>query len=143
MVTEPQDKTLIAIDYGRRRVGLAKSDPTGTIASALTTLEAKSHKKVLEELGRIIDEYHPAGLVIGYPLLASGDKSDLCAEIDGFIAKLKAVFAGPIYKVDEYGSSEEAADIVHAHGKRVGRDKKRIDRLAAVVILQRYLDEAG
>lgn len=142
-MTETTDKTLIAIDYGRRRVGLAKSDATGTIASALTTLETKSHKKVLEELARIIDEYQPAGLVIGYPLLASGDRSDLCVEIDGFIGKLKAVFEGPIYKVDEYGSSEEAADIVHAHGKQAGRDKKRIDRLAAVVILQRFLDEAG
>ncbi len=142
-MTEPQDKTLIAVDYGRRRIGLAKSDATGLIASALTTLVIKSHKQAMEELARIIDEYRPAGLVIGYPLLASGDKSDLCVEIDAFIEKLKAVYEGPIYKEDEYGSSEEAADIVHAHGKRVGQDKKRIDRLAAVVILQRFLDESG
>jgi len=134
---------MIAVDYGRRRIGLAKSDPTGLIASALTTLEIKSHKQALEELARIIDEYRPVGLVMGYPLLASGDKSDLCVEIDAFIDKLKAVYEGPIYRVDEYGSSEEAANIVHAHGKQVGRDKKRIDRLAAVVILQRFLDESG
>ncbi|MCP4684623.1 MAG: Holliday junction resolvase RuvX [bacterium] len=142
-MTELQNKTLIAVDYGRRRVGVAKSDATGLIASALTTLEVKSHKQALEELARIIGEHTPVGLVIGYPLLASGDRSDLCVEIDAFIGKLKAVYEGPIHRVDEYGSSEEAADIVHAHGKRVGRDKKRIDRLAAVVILQRFLDESG
>ena len=137
------DKTLIAIDYGRRRIGLARSDATGLIASALTTLEIKSHKQALEKLARIIEEHRPVGLVVGYPLLASGDKSDLCVEVDAFIEKLKAIYEGPIYREDEYGSSEEAADIVHAHGKRVGRDKKRIDRLAAVVILQRFLDESG
>lgn len=142
-MTEPPNRTFIAVDYGRRRIGLAKSDPTGLIASALTTLETKSHRQALEALTRIIDEYRPVGLVVGYPLLASGDQSDLCVEIDAFIEKLKAVYEGPIYKVDEYGSSEEAAEIVHAHGKQAGRDKKRIDRLAAVVILQRYLDESG
>ena len=140
-MTETNDRTFLALDYGRRRIGLAKSDATGLIASALTTLEVKSHKQALEELAGIIGEHRPAGLVIGYPLLASGDKSDLCLEIDAFIGKLKGLYEGPIYKVDEYGSSEEAADIVHAHGKQVGRDKKRIDRLAAVVILQRFLDE--
>lgn len=142
-MTGSSDRTFIAIDYGRRRIGLAKSDPTGLIASALTTLEIKSHRQALEELGRIIEEYCPSGLVVGYPLLASGDRSDLCLEIDGFIEKLKEKYEGPIYKVDEYGSSEEAAEVIHAHRKRVGRDKKRIDRIAAVVILQRFLDESG
>lgn len=142
-MSETPDKTLIALDYGRRRMGLAKSDPTGLIASALTTLEVKSHRQVLELLAGIINEHRPVGLVVGYPLLASGDKSDLCLEIDAFIEKLSAIYEGPIYKVDEYGSSGEAAEVIHAHGKQVGRDKKRVDRLAAVVILQRYLDESG
>jgi putative Holliday junction resolvase len=79
--------------------------------------------------------------VIGYPLLASGDRSDLCVEIDRFVEKLAGIYSGPIYKVDERYSSVEAADIIHAHGKKVGQDKKRLDRLAAVIILQRFLDE--
>ncbi len=135
------DRTFIAIDYGSRRIGLAKSDPTGTIASALMTLEVKSVQNALSELRTVIDEYSPDRLVIGYPLLKSGDKSAKCLEIDRFIEKLKDIYDGPIEKVDEQYSSQEAAAVIHAHGKKTGQDKKRIDRLAAVIILQRYLDD--
>ncbi len=137
----PVDRTIIAIDYGRRRIGLAKSDPTGLIASALDTLEVRSVEQAVDELSRIIREYQPAAVVIGYPLHESGEKSDMCREVDRFIERLQTVYNGPVHRVDEYGSSGEAADVVHAHGKRVGKDKKRLDRLAAVVILQRFLDE--
>jgi putative Holliday junction resolvase len=135
------DKTLLGIDYGERRIGVAKCDRMGIISSALTTLEVKSAREALAKLLTLIDEYKPVGLVIGYPLHASGDLSDKCVVIDRFIEKLSEVFEGPIHRVDERYSSVEAADIIHAHGKKVGQDKRRIDRLAAVIILQRFLDE--
>lgn len=135
------NRTFIAIDYGTRRIGLAKSDPTGTIASTLVTLEVKSPKDALAQLDAILKEYHPDRVIVGYPVLKSGDKSAKCLEIDGFIEKLRAIFEGPIERVDEQHSSQEAAGIIHAHGKKTGQDKKRIDRLAAVIILQRYLDD--
>ena len=72
-MNDQYDKTFIAIDYGERRIGVAKSDPMGIIASALTTLEVKSHTDALEKVKEIIDEYQPNGLVIGYPLLKSGE----------------------------------------------------------------------
>lgn len=140
-MTPEHNRTFIAIDYGSRRIGLAKSDPTGTIASALDTIEIKSIKDALSKLSAIITEYRPHRLVIGYPLLASGDKSDKCHEIDRFIERLKETFPGPIDLVDERYSSKEAAAVIHAHGKKTGQDKKRIDRLAAVIILQRYLED--
>jgi putative Holliday junction resolvase len=140
-VTDLEDKTRLGIDYGERRIGIAKCDPMGIIASALTTLEVRSQKQALEKLQELIEEYQPVGLVIGYPLLASGDKSDKCLTIDRFVAKLERIFSGPIDRVDERYSSVEAAAIIHAHGKKVGQDKRRIDRLAAVIILQRYMDE--
>lgn len=135
------DRTFLAIDYGRRRIGLAKSDLTGLIASALMTLEVKSDNHALKLLGPILEEYSPNGLVVGYPLMTSGDKSDMCVEVDRFVEKLAEIYSGPIHKVDERYSSSEAADVIHAHGKKVGQDKKRLDRLAAVIILQRFLDE--
>ena len=135
------NRTFIAIDFGERRIGLAKSDPSGMIASALATLEVKSQKDALEQLQRVFEEYRPDALVVGYPLLLSGDRSDKCEAVDKFIEKLKGFYTGPIHKIDEHSSSVEAAKIIHAHGKQTGRDKKRIDRLAAVIILQRYLDE--
>lgn len=140
-MSEVRTREFLGIDYGRRRVGLAKSDPTGTIATALQTLEVKSNSEAVEKIGETLKQYEFDGIVIGYPLLSSGDKSKICLEIDSFIIRLKNIFDKPIYKVDESYSSQEAADIVHAHGKRAGKDKKRLDRLAAVLILQRFLDE--
>lgn len=136
-----EDKTCLAIDYGERRIGIAKSDPTGLIASALTTLEVRSNTQALAALAELIEEYDPSAIVIGWPLMPSGDEGDKCVAVDRFIAKLREIYSGPIHKVDERYTSSEAADIVHAHGQRVGRDKKRLDRLAAVIILQRFLDE--
>jgi putative Holliday junction resolvase len=135
------DKTTLAIDYGLRRIGLAKSDPMGIIASAWDTLEVKSEKQALEKLAAVIAELKPSALVIGYPLNADGSPNEACDKIDSVVEQLKKIYPGPIHKVDEYGTSEEAADVIHAHGKKTGRKKARIDRLAAVIILQRYLDE--
>lgn len=141
-MTELTDRTVLAIDYGSRRIGLAKSDPTGLIASPVGTLEVKSKREALEKLLKVIGEIVPSAIVIGYPLLASGDKSDKCLEIDRFVELLSSRISVPIHRVDESHSSTEAHRIIHAHGKRVGHHKKRIDKLAAVIILQRYLDEA-
>lgn len=135
------DRTHLAIDYGRKRIGLAKSDPMGVIASALETLEVKSINDAAIKVAAIIDQITPDALVVGYPLLPSGDRSDMCDEVDRFVEKLKATYGGPVHLVDEIYSSDQAKEIVKAHGSRVGKDKKRIDRLAAVMILQRHLDE--
>ena len=135
------NREYLSIDYGTRRIGLAKSDPTGTIASALMTLEVKSKREALDKIADLIQQYQPNGIVVGYPLLKSGDKSDKCREIDRFVDELKKIYSSPIERVDEQHSSQEAAAVIHAHGNKTGQDKRRIDRLAAVIILQRYLDE--
>ncbi len=135
------NRTFLGIDYGERRIGLAKSDPTGMIASALITIEVKSVKDALEQITQIVRDTEPNALVIGYPVLESGEKSRKCEEVDRFVDKLQKLYDGPIHKVDERYSSVEAVGIIHAHGKKAGKDKKRIDRLAAVIILQRFLDE--
>jgi len=142
-MTASDDKTYLAIDYGSRRIGIAKSDPTGLIASSLATLEVTSDKDAVTQLLRLIEEYQPAGLVIGYPLHDSGDRTPKCDEIDAFIERLAKDYSGPVHKVDERYSSVEAASVLHAHGQKTGKDKKRIDRLAATIILQRFLDEQG
>lgn len=141
LVVEVNDRTFIGIDYGTRRIGVAKSDPTGLIASALVTLEVVSDSDAINKISDIIEKYQPKGLVIGYPLSLSGEKSRKSLEVDRFVERLAQVYSSPIHKVDERLSSVEATRIIHAHGKKVGQDKKRVDRLAAVIILQRFLDE--
>ena len=135
-----ENRRFLSIDYGERRIGLAKSDPSGTIASALITIEVSSMAEAVKKIAEKIGEIEPDGIVIGYPLLMSGDKSEKCLVIDKFAEKLAEIYDRPIHKVDERWSSTEAVDIIHAHGKKTGQDKGRIDRLAAVIILQRFLD---
>ena len=135
------NRTFLAFDYGERRIGVAKSDPMGIIASALTTLEVRSKKDGLEKMIELINEYQPDKIIFGYPLLKSGDKSNKCHEIDKVIEKIQQICQTLIELVDEQYSSQEAASIIHAHNKKTGTDKKRIDRLAAVVILNRFLEE--
>ncbi|MCH7690582.1 MAG: Holliday junction resolvase RuvX [candidate division Zixibacteria bacterium] len=135
-----ENRRFLSIDYGERRIGLAKSDPSGTIASALITIEVSSMAEAVKKIAEKISEIGPDGIVIGYPLHISGEKSEKCLEVDKFVEKLEEIYKKPIHKVDERWSSAEAADIVHAHGKKIGQDKGRIDRLSAVIILQRFLD---
>ena len=139
----PNDKTYLAIDYGLRRIGLAKSDPSGMIASALQTIDVKSESEALKKIASVVAEVKPSALVVGYPLNEDGSAGEACKRVDAFVERLKKSFDGPIHKVDEFGTSEEAAGIIHAHGKKVGKKKQRVDRLAAVIILQRFLDEQG
>ena len=135
-----KNRRFLGIDYGKRRIGLAKSDPSGTIASALITIEVSSMAEAVKKIAQQISKIEPDGIVIGYPLLISGDKGEKCRDVDDLVEKLEEVYDRPIHKVDERWSSTEAADVVHAHGKKIGKDKGRIDRLAAVIILQRFLD---
>ncbi len=134
------DRLFIGIDYGERRIGLAKSDPTGLIATPLMTLEVRSIDEAVTKIMQVIEEYEPNGVVVGYPLQVSREKSEKCRDIDAFIKKLAEQYDGPIYTEDEQYSSVEATDMIHAHGKHFKSEKKRVDRLAAAVILQRYLD---
>lgn len=135
------DRAYLGIDYGEKRIGVAKSDPTGLIASPLTTLEVKSLAKAAEAIIALVEEWDIRKIIIGYPLLPSGDKSEICQRVDQFIERLNKLHPVEIVRSDERYSSQEAADIIHQHGKKTGQDKKRVDRIAAVIILQRYLDE--
>ena len=136
-------QTYLAIDYGTRRIGVAKSDPLGVIASALTTIEVRSRADAVTEVVKLLDEHQPGALIVGYPELPSGDPSDKCREIDDFINAVTRVRPVTVHRVDEQYTSQEAQAVIHAHGQRVGKDKRRVDRLAAVIILQRFLDEGG
>lgn len=135
------DKTYIAIDYGERRTGIAKSDPTGTIASPLTTITSKTAGETVKKIMALIDEYKPAGLVIGYPIsLSGGSAGERCAAIDKFIELLSSKYDGPIFKEDERFSSTQAEHIIHMHDQKIGKDKGRVDRMAAAIFLQTFLD---
>jgi putative Holliday junction resolvase len=135
-------RTYLGIDFGLRRIGLAKSDPTGLIASAYKTITYKSLNKALDEIVLEIEKNDIDAVVVGYPVAPNGgNEGERCRMVDDFIEQLKKKYDGEIILADERDSTNEAEKMIHAHDKKVGRDKARLDRIAAGVILQRFLDE--
>ncbi len=133
----------LSIDYGGRRVGVAISDPTGLIARPLATLTVTSDSDAIAQVSVLVREHEPAGVVVGLPISMSGNRSELTHKVEAFARKLKAAVTVPIYFEDERLSSYQAEQVLHAHGKRIKGNKDKIDRMAAAIILQSFLDRRG
>ena len=135
-----EEKRYIGIDYGGRRVGIAVSDLSGTLASSLETLTVSDDNDARGKIMSLIDEYNPIGIVIGLPLNLSGDESELSQRVREFVRILESETSVPIILEDERLSSRMAENILHSHGKKVKGNKGKIDRISAAIILQSFLD---
>ena len=137
---------VLGIDYGLRRIGLALSDPTGTIASPLEAVMRRAGKRPpitkLETIARERDADH---LVVGLPLSLDGSESEWCAEVRSVGERLAERLSLEVSFVDERMTSVRAERAVRASGlpKRKREDKRRIDAAAAQLILQAWLDQRG
>ncbi len=121
---------------------MARSDASGLIASAYKTITYKSIKKTVAEIVADLTEFEAVGVVVGYPVAPDGGNlGESCRMVDDFITRLEKLVDIPIYKTDERDTSAEAETMIHRHKKKIGKDKARIDRMAAAIILQRFLDE--
>jgi putative pre-16S rRNA nuclease len=136
----------LAIDYGSRRIGIAVSDETNTIAFGRGVVE--NTENYLEEITKIVREENISDIVIGYPLSLRGNKSAQTVDVEDFENELRnymsARFRRPIdiIRWDERLTSKMAADSMLQSGmkKKNRRDKKNIDIISAALILQSYLD---
>lgn len=136
------EQVFLGIDYGERRIGLAKSDPSGLIASAYKTIIVKSASQGAKEIYVEIERLQVSGVVVGYPVAEDGGTTgERCLMVDNFLNCLRKYYQGPVYKIDERYSSAEAEKTLHIFRKKISRDKGRVDRIAAAIILQRFLDE--
>lgn len=133
---------ILALDYGERRIGIAVSDPTRTIASPLTTLTRRPGKRPpWTELAAVVAEQEPAAFVVGLPLDLAGEEGAWAAEVRDFAAQLERRFGRPVHWVDERMTSVLAEQAVRGIGlKRSQREEKgRVDAAAAAIILQAHL----
>lgn len=136
---------VLGIDVGRRRVGLAISDPSATLARPLTTLTVKSAAdavdRVVAEVMRLSSEDDGlAAIVVGVPSRLDGSPTDQTAAVAEFMAVLTARVSVPVFGGDERLTSREAESRL-AVGERDWRVRKmKLDAAAAAVILQDYLD---
>src|SRR5687768_15593312 len=137
----PLPRTL-AFDYGERRIGVAVSDPTRTIASPLTTLQRRAGKRPpWPEIARLVQEQEAAELVVGLPLDLAGEEGAWAAEVRGFGADLARRTGLAVHWMDERLSSVRAEQVVRGLGLKRGQrqEKERVDAAAAAVILEGWL----
>jgi len=134
------EERILAIDYGTKRMGLAVTDPLKIFAYPLITLPNDS--KFFERLKKIINEYNIVKIIIGYPLKESGDESTSSQSVLKFISELENNISLPIELIDERYSSSIAREriIQSVASKKKRRDKSLLDKNAAAVILEDYLN---
>ena len=129
---------ILGIDYGHVRMGLALTDPMKIIASAYKTLDITSDTDTLKELEEIIKEEDVEKILLGIPMGLSGKKTKKTIEVEEFAEKLKTLGKEIVYW-DESFSSVQAHQVLHKMGKKTGNNKKKIDMIAAAIVLQDYL----
>ena len=134
---------VLGIDLGERRVGVAVSDPTGSIAQPLPTLRRRSGKRMpLSTLQNLAEQYEVQEIVMGLPLAPSGGDTEWTRTVRETASKLKERSGLPVHLVDERFTSKAAERAVRRIGlpKKKREEKGRVDAAAAVLILQSWLD---
>lgn len=131
---------LLGIDYGEKRVGVAISDPTGTIASALDTILFKSKEDLFQQLKKRIALEDIAGVVVGMPFGMKGQVTAQTKTVQKFISELRSQLSVSVNSADERLSSVEAGRVLREQGYQPSRNKAMVDSTAAAIILQSYLD---
>ncbi len=131
---------LLGLDYGSKRIGTAISDELGITAQALSIIDRTSLQRDLAAVAEIVRRYGVDKIVIGYPLRLDGSAGVQCEKVDRFIAALATVVDLPIVKWDEALSTWEAERILDEAGVQQQRRKKLVDKIAAGIVLQSYLN---
>ncbi len=131
---------LMGLDVGDRRIGVALSDQLGLTAQPLLTITRTNRRADLSSLRRIIRKHGIAEIIVGNPLYMSGDLSPQAAKAQAFAATLVEEFHLPMHLWDERLTTTQAhRQLDDAGHAKMGR-KGIIDQLAAVLILQAFLD---
>jgi len=133
-------RRILGLDVGSRRIGLAVSDPLGITAQGLETLQRKNKRHDLAYLDRVIREYDVKEIVVGLPLRMSGAEGTQAEKIQAFAEDLGRRFRLPVHLWDERLTSAEANRLLRATGLSIAKRGKAVDRMAAVLILQGWMD---
>jgi putative Holliday junction resolvase len=130
----------MALDLGEKRIGIAISDPTRTIASPHSILSRKSRADDFAHYALIINEQQIMLLVVGLPITLGGEEGQRAAWVRDYAADLDRHIDIPVTFWDESLTTVAATSALHAQGRRGRKAKERVDAVAATLILQSYLD---
>jgi putative holliday junction resolvase len=130
----------MGLDVGDRRIGIAISDPLGLTAQPILTLTRANRRQDLKSLERLIRKYACIEIVVGNPLYMSGDQSPQAAKAQAFAQTLRDETSLPVHLWDERLTTTEAHRHLHAAGRPGSEHRSVVDQVAAVLILQSFLD---
>ena len=131
---------ILAIDFGTRRMGLAVSDALGMTAQGLPTLQRTRLADDLERLHSLVEEYSVELVLVGNPIGHSGGETAMSERVAEFVEKLRRRLPCPVELRDERLTSVEANRTLRDAGLSIGKRQRAVDRVAAVLLLQSYLD---
>ena len=130
---------ILGIDFGEKRVGLALSDRLNLIASPYKTIQYASKNDLLNEIKKVVFDKEIEIFVLGLPLNMKGQDSNQTKKVRSF-KKLLSILERPIFYEDERFSSIVAKNSLVLQNVKTGHNKSEIDKTAAAIILQQYLD---
>lgn len=131
---------ILGIDHGTKRIGLALSDELGVIAQPLEFVPAEPFSGVLSRLREIVQEKSVGLLLVGMPRNMDGSLGPAAVKAQEFVAKLKEAFAVPVKTWDERLTSAQANRFLIEANVRREKRKEKVDKTAAAILLQSYLD---
>lgn len=141
----PGPATVLGFDFGTKRIGIAVGQTLTAGARPLATVRVHNGNPDWEAIGRLVQSWRPAQLIVGLPTQLDGGEHPLAATAREFADELQRRYALPVHLVDERLSSHEAAQIAVAAGGRAAprgqAAKETLDRIAAQVILETWLSE--
>ena len=130
----------MGLDVGSKRIGIAISDLLGITAQGKETLERQNKRLDFERLGQLIREHRIAEIVVGYPLRMSGAQGAQAEKMQGFAEELRERFGLPVHLWDERLTSAEAHRLLKETEMSGRRRGQVVDQMAAVLILQSWMD---
>jgi putative holliday junction resolvase len=131
---------VLAVDYGRRRIGLAISDELELIARPLKTIHRENRRKDLQQLRQICRQNAVAHIIVGHPLHMSGQAGEMATEAEAFANRLSKAVGVTVELVDERLTSWEARQTMARTKPASRRTRESLDDIAAAVLLRAYLE---
>jgi putative Holliday junction resolvase len=131
---------ILAIDYGSKRIGVALSDPTGTLARPLPFVPAKADAQLARELAALANKEDAHLILLGLPRHMDGSIGEAAAQVQAFAALLGQATPIRIQLIDERLSTLQASRQLQEAGRNARQQRGKIDSEAACVLLQGYLD---
>ncbi len=131
---------VLGFDYGKKRIGIASGQTITGTASPQVTLKQVDGNPDWKSISNQVSRWQPQALIVGMPYHLDGTKNPMTRAVEDFCNGLKKRFKLPLYLVDERYSSSHAEEILQQQMKIGQHNKEEIDKMAAAVIVQRWLD---